>query len=133
MLMLLCTTTAVTRMRAGVSIGCMRPGVSVGCSASGPRPGTRHGSVRCSTDATVSAQGENDARLMTWFAQKGGSGSVAVATQAGLRGLVATRDVQVSDVLLALTLTLTRTRTRTLSLTLSLTLTLTLTRSATSC
>ena len=91
MLMLLGATTAVARMR---------PGVSVGRSLSGSRPGTRHGSVRCSRDATASAQRENDVRLMTWFAQNGGSCSVAVATQAGLRGLVATRDVQVGDVLL---------------------------------
>ena len=124
MLMLLCATTAVARMR---------PGVSVGRSLSGSRPGTRHGSVRCSSDATASAQVDNDARLMTWFAQNGGSGSVAVATQAGLRGLVATRDVQVGDVLLDVPLSTTlldyaeqgalRTLTRTQTLTPALTLT----------
>ena len=123
MLMLLCATTAVARMR---------PGVSVGCSLSGSRPGTRHGSVRCSSDATASAQVDNDARLMTWFAQNGGSGSVAVATQAGLRGLVATRDVQVGDVLLDVPLSMTlldyaeqgalRTRSRTQTLTPALAL-----------
>jgi hypothetical protein len=106
MLMLLCATTAVARMRLGVSVG---------GSASSCRLGIRHRIIRCSSDtasaqggdATASTQGDNDERLMSWFAQNGGSGTVAVAAQAGLRGLVATRDVQVGDVLLDVPLTAT--------------------------
>ena len=90
MLMLLCATTAMARMRLGVSVG---------CSANSCRLGIRHRSLRCSSD-TKSTQGGDDERLMTWFAENGGSGTVAVAAQAGLRGLVVTRDAQVGDVLL---------------------------------
>ena len=42
---------------------------------------------------------------MAWFTQNGGSGSVAVAAEAGLRGLVVTRDVQVGNTRLSLTRT----------------------------
>ena len=95
MLMLLCATTAMARMRLGASVG---------CSANSCRLGTRHRSVRCSSETTSTqggdAKGGDDERLMTWFAENGGSGTVAVAAQGGLRGLVVTRDVQVGDVLL---------------------------------
>ena len=116
MLMLLCATTAVARVRLGVSVGCSTSSCSLGL---------RHRSVRCSSatpsaqggdsripesqpcdDAAMSdasAQGGDDERLMAWFTQNGGSGSVAVAAEAGLRGLVVTRDVQVGDMCLSLT------------------------------
>ena len=112
--MLLCATTAMARMRLGVSVG---------CSANSCRLGIRHRSVRCSSDTTSTqggdAKGGDDERLMTWFAENGGSGTVAVAAQAGLRGLVVTRDVQVGDVLLdvpTLSPTLARPRPRPLTL-----------------
>ena len=112
--MLLCATTAMARMRLGVSVG---------CSANSCRLGIRQRSVRCSSDTTSTqggdAKGGDDERLMTWFAENGGSGTVAVAAQAGLRGLVVTRDVQVGDVLLdvpTLSPTLARPRPRPLTL-----------------